>query len=203
MGWFYLPSPRLDLKLLLFRTKLISWNGDTFLSASSLFFWSSSGVYCIFVKPISKSYLFVLTFISVSLQSRSSRSSSSRKWLLFKTGATECQPNSGDLERPLFVAADWRNLPTNNGPEEELWKKYFFPSPKKCDTCSHFHAVSFIGNGDDVVSHFFKRMYCIRFFKKIEGNQWNSSTFLFQPELHPPEKIVWYVISNAILQSLP
>ena len=133
MGWFYLPSPRLDLKLLLFRTKLISWNGDTFLSASSLFFWSSSGVYCIFVKPISKSYLFVLTFISVSLPSRSSRyiSSSSRKWLLFKTGATECQPNSGDLERPLFVAADWRYLPTNSGPAEELWKKIFLSIAKE------------------------------------------------------------------------
>ena len=93
--------------------------------------------------------------------------------------------------------------PLTVGLRKSCEKKYFFPSPKKCDTCSHFHAVSFIGNGDDVVSHFFKRMYCIRFFKKIEGNQWNSSTFLFQPELHPPEKIVWYVISNAILQSLP
>ena len=51
--------------------------------------------------------------------------------------------------------------PPTMGQRKSCEKKYFFPSPKKCDTCSHFHAVSFIGNGDDVVSHFFQRMYCI------------------------------------------
>ena len=97
------------------KTNLIKWRHLSFCLLPLLLKFLR-GVLYLCQAHLKKNYLFVLTFISVSLQSRSSRSSSSRKWLLFKTGATECQPNSGDLERPLFVAADWRNLPTNNGP---------------------------------------------------------------------------------------
>ena len=41
-------------------------NAETFRSASSLFFWSSSGVYCIFVSPIVMRCYFALPRISHS-----------------------------------------------------------------------------------------------------------------------------------------
>ena len=99
--------------------------------------------FCIFTKPIFK--IFVISKVVV-VQNRCYRVPTQLRW------PREASFRGCGLAEPAY----------------QQWAKgrvvIFFPSPKKCDTCSHFHAVSFIGNGDDVVSHFFKRMYCIRFF---------------------------------------
>ena len=152
--WFYL------LKLLLFRTKLISFKMATpfFLPPPSSF-----GVPPGCTVSLSSPSL-VLTFISVSLPSPSSRYISSS----YRCCSKQVLPSANSTQVTSRGLFSWLRTgvtcPPTMGLRKSCEKK--FPSPKKCDTCFHFHVVSFIGNGDDMASYFFKRMYCIRYIRK-------------------------------------